>query len=56
MINTELALRQYIRSIINKSLNEANVFGAEPTSSADIPEVEDLFTDFDNIFFQIISI
>tara|TARA_R110001592_G_scaffold340425_1_gene628597 strand:- start:114 stop:695 length:582 start_codon:yes stop_codon:yes gene_type:complete len=47
MINTELALRQYIRSIINKSLNEANVFGAEPTSSADIPEVEDLFTDFE---------
>ena len=47
MTNTELELRQYIRSIINKSLNEADVFGGETSTSADIPEIEDLFTDFE---------
>ena len=47
MTNTELELRQYIRSIINKSLNEADVFGGESTTSTDMPEVEDLFTDFE---------
>ena len=47
MTNTELELRQYIWSIINKSLNEADVFGGETSTSADIPEIEDLFTDFE---------